>query len=736
MASKSLGTLTIDLVAKVGGFQTGMTKAQREADKRAAAIERRLKKMGVAIDAAFKIAAAAAVAAFGAITVGVGRAIDGMDRIAKSSQKVGVGTEALSKLAYAAELSGVEFGQLEGALAKLAKSRDMAAQGSKEQLDIFRALGVEFQRADGTLRNTDEVLADIADRFQALPDGSTKTAAAMALLGRSGAQLIPLLNGGSQGLSDMGDELERLGGVVTPEAAKQSEQFNDNITRLKTAVDSLWIGLAKELLPDLIKFTEEMVDSAKKGDGLAETVRDVAEGIRAMGTAAQFAVDLVQALTFSVIGLYNAAKGLEQFSLPGVLSRVFTPEEFTFKEDFRNAGVAFGLAGDAFDGGSAAAPKFDFEASERAGQAAAEQAKRARDAAEQEKKLADALKKQREEQEKATAARKAAAEAARAQALADREAAAQARAFEATQAALGDILRKQAEEMGGPLAQAAFQYQDTMVELAGVEQELIRLGKLDEEQTNRLALARKGANEQYQKTVEAIQSQIDPLDALLSSMDMELSLMRMGNTERVTELELQRLIYEYRQKGIELSEQEIESARERIRVKAEEIEALGKQINELDRFRSSFADNVAGVLDGSKSIKDALRDLVDDFIAQLARLAAQNFTQSLFGQQGTPGGGGLGSLFGSLFGAFGGARAAGGPVLSGVPYLVGEKGPELVVPNASGTVIPAAQTAALMGRGARGGDTFVIQGATSRRSIERLRMDRDRADRKAQREFS
>jgi len=52
-------------------------------------------------------------------------------------------------------------------------------------------------------------------------------------------------------------------------------------------------------------------------------------------------------------------------------------------------------------------------------------------------------------------------------------------------------------------------------------------------------------------------------------------------------------------------------------------------------------------------------------------------------------------------------------------------------------VIPAGQTAAMRaGSGRRGGDIFVIQGATSNRAIERIRMERDRADRRAQREFA
>jgi hypothetical protein len=44
-----------------------------------------------------------------------------------------------------------------------------------------------------------------------------------------------------------------------------------------------------------------------------------------------------------------------------------------------------------------------------------------------------------------------------------------------------------------------------------------------------------------------------------------------------------------------------------------------------------------------------------------------------------------GAGYGGLFPA---PRAMGGPVTAGTPYIVGERGPEIVVPGQSGTVIP------------------------------------------------
>lgn len=672
MASRSLGTLTVDLVAKVGGFTRGMTQAEREADKSAKAIQARMRKLAKGIDVAFQLAAAAAVAAFGALTVGVGRAIDRMDDIAKAAQKVGITTESFSKLAYAADLSGVSFEQLEGALAKLAKSQDMAAQGSKEQIEVFKALGLEFKNVDGTLRNTDDVLADLADLFQALPDGANKTAAAMALLGRSGAQLIPLLNGGSEGLAEMGDELDRFGGVVGPEAAKQAEQFNDNITRLQVAANGLWQALAADLLPDLVKLSEEFLDSTTRGNDLKGTVNDVADGIRALGTAAQFTVDLVQGLTNAMIGLYNVAKGLSQFNILGAAERAFTSAEFSVGEDFRNAGVAFEGVGRSFEGGGESPSGFDFDASIQAGEALAEQGRQAATAAENERKLAEALEEQRGAQERATAAKKADAEA--------RKAAAEAAKRE-----------KEELEAQKKLAEQVFEQRMELVKLAAQERE-----------------ERERAIEQGRQ--------------LRDDLKFELELMEMNNAERATAIQLRGLDAEaVRKYGDEIA------------ALNEQIEREIELTDQMDMVRGATQGLFEDLITGSKSAKEAFADFVDSILAGIAEIVARQLTEQLLGDFGTTqtgaAGGGWASLLGSLFG---GARAAGGPVFPGKAYLVGENGPELFRPMGAGNIVPSGQTAA-MGAGGKifQQNTFVLPGRYEQRTQAQIAADAGRASQRA-----
>lgn len=97
------------------------------------------------------------------------------------------------------------------------------------------------------------------------------------------------------------------------------------------------------------------------------------------------------------------------------------------------------------------------------------------------------------------------------------------------------------------------------------------------------------------------------------------------------------------------------------------------------------------------NFKDWTVNLAASFFTMLQQMSAQLiasavmkflFNPSEAGMSGTGTSGFLGSLLGSLSGLFGGKRAGGGDVEHGRAYLVGEKGPEIFTPGASGFITP------------------------------------------------
>ncbi|WP_439574918.1 hypothetical protein [Phreatobacter sp.] len=106
---------------------------------------------------------------------------------------------------------------------------------------------------------------------------------------------------------------------------------------------------------------------------------------------------------------------------------------------------------------------------------------------------------------------------------------------------------------------------------------------------------------------------------------------------------------------------------------------------QVDRTGNSAIDALDRLIVGGESFGQVLGDITRQLARMVlqAALLGQGPLASLFGFGGT--GGGVGGLVGLLFG---GARAAGGPVSTGRSYLVGEKGPEMFVPNSSGAIVP------------------------------------------------
>ena len=139
--------------------------------------------------------------------------LDRADQLDKLSQAAGVSVEALSRLAFAARLSGADINVLSRGLLKL-------SQDATKNQGLLGALGIEITDAAGNARTADALLLDLADTFAALPDGAEKTALAMKLLGEeSGPRLTALLNLGRQGLIDLGIEAERSGAVMSTVSA-------------------------------------------------------------------------------------------------------------------------------------------------------------------------------------------------------------------------------------------------------------------------------------------------------------------------------------------------------------------------------------------------------------------------------------------------------------------------------------------------------------------------------------
>jgi hypothetical protein len=168
------------------------------------------------------------------------------DELVKMSQKLGTTVEDTARLQHAARLSDTDLQGLSASVGFLSKNMLEASQGNVEAQRTFERLGISTTDANGQLKGTTAVLLELNDKFRLMPDGPEKTALAMKALGKSGKDVIPLLN------SDMREaftEAEKLGLVMSDKAARAAEHFNDELTKLQGAIRGVTNDAGTALIP-------------------------------------------------------------------------------------------------------------------------------------------------------------------------------------------------------------------------------------------------------------------------------------------------------------------------------------------------------------------------------------------------------------------------------------------------------------------------------------------------------
>lgn len=256
------GSIVIDLLMRTGSFETDTKRAEKALRE----FEKTATQWGKAV-------AGAATVATVALGYMVKQSIDAMDSMYKLAQVTGTTVEEFSGLAYAAELAGTNQEQLGSGLVKLAKNMSEARQAAGDTRTAFEALGISVGSLEtATVKDT---LLTIAEQFEGYADGVNKTALATALFGKSGAELIPFLNQGKEGIADLVKEAERLGVVFKEEDAKAAEVFNDTLTKLNTVVKGLTTQIAIELLPTFNAFLGKLTETTTEADGLKDSIKDI-----------------------------------------------------------------------------------------------------------------------------------------------------------------------------------------------------------------------------------------------------------------------------------------------------------------------------------------------------------------------------------------------------------------------------------------------------------------------------
>ena len=243
------------------------------------------------------IAGSAIVAGLGAI---VKKSIDAGDELFNLQAKTGLAANSLIGIGNAAKLADVDMGTLGKGLTKLNVNLVKAAEGNEELARKFQALGINVKNANGQVMPADKALKQIADRFADMPDGAQKAAAAVALFGKSGTELIPLLNEGAA-------SMEKFTYKVGEDFAARSDLFNDTITELSIKTQGFGLELTDALLPALQSILEvfaDLFDTDQDWTALFKVIEGV---IRGLAVAIYTVVKAVDILIKNIVAAAQAA---------------------------------------------------------------------------------------------------------------------------------------------------------------------------------------------------------------------------------------------------------------------------------------------------------------------------------------------------------------------------------------------------------------------------------------------
>lgn len=685
MSRNSLGTLTVDLLAKTGAFEEGMDRASRVAQRRAAEIDRALSKAGAAIGAAMTAGAAVVGAA-------VKQQLDHMDTLSKAAAKVQMPTEDLSKLAYAGELADVSLETLTKTLGKLTQNSAAALDSTSEQAKMFKALGIQVTDTNGRLRGGADLLADYADAYVRLGRSPEVAAAGFKIFGKSFQEVVPLIQDGGQAIRDAGDEAARFGLVVSTQAGKQAEQFNDDLSRLKMLAGSAAMTLANEFLPALVDISGETVDAASGTAGFADEVSGLASVLDVGADAFDVFGRAIKSLGIIVAGerakLGDYLTQLEGVTTFGAVNRLMGNGA---KYDQANARIGAvddmvsGALGDTWN-----APLFSARRAQ-----ALEERKRQEEMERRRRALGfdtvvttvrdsrgriipgagDGVGSLFDGSDKPAKGPKG------------KDAGKELERLAADQKRWREEIERTAAQLAGPLKLAEVEHAQRMAEIEAAYKE----GRMTLETYNQ---AKELEVTQYEKTRAEIAESRDVMGKLQAEYAEQIRLAGLSGDAYEVEVEMLRRVNDAKRDGISLTEDQLVTMRKEIAAGQQRLRQLDEQQQAAQDLRSAwqsasygiseaFGDWIGSGLKDTKNFatqaRSIIRRLVSDLTAMLANKALTRWLSAITGQNNASSNGSGGGFWQSLLSAFSGSSgngngSTGGGFFSSIMRMFGMSG--------------------------------------------------------------
>lgn len=359
MASNSLGTLTLDLIAKIGSFTGPLDKASQNAKKNMNDIKVSTIAAGVAIgELAGNIIGSIPSAVQHLIT----GAAESAKEIANLSKVAGLSTTDFQKLAAGAATVGVAQDKLSDILKDVNdKVGDFMNTGGGALQDFFTAIAPKVGVTADQFKklNSADALKLYVSSLEKANVSQAEMTFYMEAIANDATALVPLLRNGGKGFKDLGDAAEAAGAIMSGDTIQAAQDFNQQLVVLGQYVDAAKISLAADFLPVIAQFSKDVNKAAKDGDGLSATVQSLGDKLvdttAFIASAGDGVVRVFDIAGNTIVGLYatavahmsslmgDLAAGLSKITL-GDVAKGFSADSARLRDE---AKVNFGVAAQA-----------------------------------------------------------------------------------------------------------------------------------------------------------------------------------------------------------------------------------------------------------------------------------------------------------------------------------------------------------------------------------------------------
>ena len=199
-----------------------------------------------------------ATAAAGALVGVATDAAGAMDVIDKGSAKIGISKTAYQEWSYVLGQNGMDISKMEVGMKTLVSAMDGAAAGTASAVEKFDALGLSIYDSNGKLKDQETMMSEAIYALANMENGTEKARLATELFGKSGVEMMPMLNGGAEGIADLTQRAHDLGLVMSDEAVTAGVVLGDTMDDVKQSFGALGNQLGVSFMP-IIQSILEMI---------------------------------------------------------------------------------------------------------------------------------------------------------------------------------------------------------------------------------------------------------------------------------------------------------------------------------------------------------------------------------------------------------------------------------------------------------------------------------------------